>query len=540
MKNIYKNTARLTTSVIFFLFISVSVFAQNGVKISNAAGTADPSAMLDIVSANKGVLFPRMSLTSLTANSSPVTNPQAGLVIYNTGSVAVPATGLYFWNGSSWVFLNTGGFSAAGTLNYVARFTASNALGTGVLYDNGTNVGIGTASPGGKLEINNTANQPALSIGDNGVDAGVSYGMVNLTRPADLVRAHLAFIRSGSYVWQMGYVNGTNTLGIFPWTLTTTNVPAMSFTGNSVAVNSLSGTGYRPVYASANGTLATTFPTVTVFSYTGADQTYTVPAGVTSITVKMWGGGGGGGYFGGWTCGFSGGGGGFTQGTLSVSAGQVYTIMVGGGGTGGNIANTANSYGGGSRSCNTGSDCRYGGQGGGRSCIRLSGTELMTAGGGGGGGASRNASLASYGGAGGGMVGQDGNNDQINYGGGKGGFPTAGGAGCTACTGNGTAGAQFAGGNPGSNAYGGGGGGGWYGGGGGGYTESNTMAGGGGGSGYIGGAGVSNAFTVTGNYIQPPQMWDVNYATGVGVGGLTITTSTPLTGGNGRVVIIQN
>jgi hypothetical protein len=104
-------------------------------------------------------------------------------------------------------------------------------------------------------------------------------------------------------------------------------------------------------------------------------------------------------------------------------------------------------------------------------------------------------------------------------------------------TGNGTAGTQYTGGNPGSNAYGGGGGGGWYGGGGGGYSESNTMAGAGGGSGYIGGTGVSNAYTLQGNYLQPPKTDDINYATGIGLGGFTQTTSTPLTGGNGRVVI---
>ena len=43
--------------------------------------------------------------------------------------------------------------TGTGTANYVARWTSSSQIGTGVLYDNGTNVGIGTASPSSKLEI---------------------------------------------------------------------------------------------------------------------------------------------------------------------------------------------------------------------------------------------------------------------------------------------------------------------------------------------------------------------------------------------------
>jgi len=92
------------------------------------------------------------------------------------------------------------------------------------------NVGIGTTGPGAKLEIQNTANQPALSIGDSTIDNGATYGMVNLARPADLTRAHLAFIRSGNYVWQMGYVQNTNTFGIFPWNLNSGGTPAIAFT----------------------------------------------------------------------------------------------------------------------------------------------------------------------------------------------------------------------------------------------------------------------------------------------------------------------
>lgn len=308
----------------------------------------------------------------------------------------------------------------------------------------------------------------------------------------------------------------------------------------NIKSSTLAGSGVRPVYANSDGVLQTASGSVTVFNYTGGDQTYTVPSGVTSITVKLWGAGGGGGYRGGWSYGFSGGGGGFAKGDIAVSPGQVLTIIVGQGGHGGNVVSTAYSYGGGGRSCNTGSDCRYGGQGGGRSAIRSGSTELMTAGGGGAGGSSRCLGCTQFGGAGGGYVGQSGTSGQYNYGAGQGGLPMAGGAGGSNVSGPGGAGLQFKGGTPGSNAYGGGGGGGWYGGGGGGYNESNTMGGGGGGSGYIGGAGVSNGRMEVGDRANPGGSLDPDYVPGIGVGGITNQTAIPLYGGNGMVVIIPN
>ena len=37
-------------------------------------------------------------------------------------------------------------------------------------------------------------------------------------------------------------------------------------------------------------------PGTNIFSYKGVDQFYTVPPGITSLNVYMWGAGGGGGY----------------------------------------------------------------------------------------------------------------------------------------------------------------------------------------------------------------------------------------------------
>ena len=223
--------------------------------------------------------------------------------------------------------------------------------------------------------------------------------------------------------------------------------------------------------------------TYATFNYTGEDQTWTVPSGVTSAIFFLLGAGGGGSTYA--TFG-DGGGGGYATGSYSVTAGQIFTIIVGqaGGGyqgtsgTVGNCLHTPLTYGGGGQ----GGSCQvdvyapgslFYSSGGGRSAIRISGatTDLATAGGGGGGG---------YGGtsAGGGGGGSSGVAGGTGANGGGGGTQSAGGAKGYSGRNNGTAGAAFLGGR--SDDEGGGGGGGRFGGGGGGDN-----AGGGGGSSYV-------------------------------------------------------
>lgn len=86
---------------------------------------------------------------------------------------------------------------------------------------------------------------------------------------------------------------------------------------------------------------------------TPGTYSFTVPAGVTSITVSAWGAGGAGGGVVGNNNNPRGGGGGeagsFVRGTMAVTPGTVYTVVVGSGGTGstsGGTAGTASSFGG--------------------------------------------------------------------------------------------------------------------------------------------------------------------------------------------------
>jgi hypothetical protein len=78
----------------FIIMLAINSFSQ-GVGINTDESDADPSAMLDVKSTDKGILIPRMTMTQRTAISSPAT----GLIIYQSDN----NPGFYFYNGTNWV-----------------------------------------------------------------------------------------------------------------------------------------------------------------------------------------------------------------------------------------------------------------------------------------------------------------------------------------------------------------------------------------------------------------------------------------------------
>jgi hypothetical protein len=216
----------------------------------------------------------------------------------------------------------------------------------------------------------------------------------------------------------------------------------------------------------------------TTFNYTGGVQTFVVPAGITEISIDMYGAKGGDGGLGTKIGGF----GGRVQTTITVIPGQTLNIFVGGLGQNGDCVSATPFLGG----YNGGGDGYYcGASGGGASDIRTGGTTLndrvVIAGGGGGGG--DDYPTGDKGGDGGGLIGANGEYgvDPNASSTGKGGTQSAGGIGGnnpSPSVDDGLPGVLGIGGRSSTTYAGGGGGGGYYGGGGG------AAAGGGGGSSY--------------------------------------------------------
>ena len=269
-------------------------------------------------------------------------------------------------------------------------------------------------------------------------------------------------------------------------------------------------------------------PGFVAFKYTGANQSFVVPAGCNSINIQAWGAGGGGRQMYTTDTGVliaqSGGAGGFSSGTMNVTSGNTLSIVVGGGGSGGYY---------------------QGSTGGGYSGVFSSSPvtsagALVIAGGGGGAGDPTGCNKGGTAGEGGGSVG--GTHGSCS---GLGGTQSAGGAGGASAN----PGLALKGGNisTGQNGYagqgmgsgyqsGGGGGGGYFGGGAG--SEVMGLAGaGGGGSGYVIGS-ASNAKSLVGSGRLPPQTNNPNYQSGIGVGGTDSTNGySSSAGGQGLIVI---
>lgn len=145
------------------------IYAQN---VGIGTNSPNASAKLEVVDANRGFLFPRVSL-SATNVAAPVTSPANWLVVFNIATAGTGATavspGLYYWDGSQWVR-----FQASNTNNWTILGNAgtnpnTNFIGTTDAMDfvlrtastermritAGGNVGIGEQNPNVKLQVSN-------------------------------------------------------------------------------------------------------------------------------------------------------------------------------------------------------------------------------------------------------------------------------------------------------------------------------------------------------------------------------------------------
>jgi hypothetical protein len=105
MKNFTRTvTNKLIRSVqcVFALvMISLSGYSQN-VAINGTLAPANASAGLDVDFPAKGFLIPRVALLDIN-NFAPLTSHVAGMVLFNTATVASVTPGIYFNDGTKWI-----------------------------------------------------------------------------------------------------------------------------------------------------------------------------------------------------------------------------------------------------------------------------------------------------------------------------------------------------------------------------------------------------------------------------------------------------
>ncbi len=155
---------------LYILAVCFDVEAQT-VGISDATFTPNTQAVLDLSSDRRGFLPPRLELNG---NDLPISGAKpTGLMVHNVGG-AIGPDGLYYWTGSAWTQIATvqGSLSGSGTVNYLTKWTPSGtALGNSQLFDNGTNIGIGTGTPVESLELYKSGSNPVVLFHSSGVSS---------------------------------------------------------------------------------------------------------------------------------------------------------------------------------------------------------------------------------------------------------------------------------------------------------------------------------------------------------------------------------
>lgn len=187
------------TLLVLIVTLSFS-YAKAQMKLGNNPTTTNSNALLELETTNKGLLLPRVALTSTTA-FVPLSTHVAGMSVYNTATAGDVTPGYYVNDGSKWVkIIDTNLYTGDGTLMDNRTVTqAANTLaftstaingfsvaGSTFSVDAANNrVGIGTTTPNAKLEVIGSTKTDALQVVD-----GASAGKV-LTSDA-----------SGNAAWQ--------------------------------------------------------------------------------------------------------------------------------------------------------------------------------------------------------------------------------------------------------------------------------------------------------------------------------------------------
>lgn len=127
----------------------------------------------------------------------------------------------------------TGPGTVNGTLNYVAKFTSPTGVGNSNIFDNGTNVGVGTVTPAFLFDVSATTFTNAR-IGASSSGGGC----LRLDRTAAAGNNnYLMFSTANNMKWTFGSVNtGNEDLNLYNWTNSATTM-YFNTANNNVGIN---------------------------------------------------------------------------------------------------------------------------------------------------------------------------------------------------------------------------------------------------------------------------------------------------------------
>jgi hypothetical protein len=261
---------------LLILLLTVPMFAQVGIGPNNF--TPNASAGLEVSFTNKGVLLPRIALTSAT-DVTTIPSPATSLLVYNTGTGGLTPAGFYYWNGSQWQIIGSGsggcstleqayncGGNGAGRIintNYgrVEMKMASSATNTEALYVE-SNKGT-LAVPTAGIQIDQNQHGVALQVGTslganlyNTIEATKITTNINASYMPAAVAGFCSSTGKGTGVWAEYNGSNTGSSGLYA-KASGNNFGAFiisSYVGADIEVTNASGIAMQVVSASASYT----------------------------------------------------------------------------------------------------------------------------------------------------------------------------------------------------------------------------------------------------------------------------------------------
>jgi len=164
-------------------------------------GTLSPLYKLDVQ--GTGRFTGALTIGSYTL---PSTDSTGGYVLKTNGAGSVT------WQPDA----NSGGnITGSGTQNYLARWTDATNLSTGIIYDDSTNVGIGTSTPGHKLQVASTGTNKDLLLiqettGGLGNTSNLAFKTNSGTGITDAIMARIKTIDRNNFNADMAFEVKTN------------------------------------------------------------------------------------------------------------------------------------------------------------------------------------------------------------------------------------------------------------------------------------------------------------------------------------------